>query len=375
MSRLNKYSAWFFVGHAALIAAVLLLIFSQSVSSLSSQTLDRVYQFATALIGLELLVVTALWIRAIVALFYRTWRPGAVSSALLGLGGLGLSGITYGGLVIGAAWGRPLRIRDRQIHPELRIGTEWTRGPTPNTQHLNAATRKALEVLWLHDAQKEHASIPAFSRISWMLAAVGAPAELMDWAHRAALQEIDHTRLCFSLAAGYGGQSHSVQPMPELLLSNLSDNPNPMATLARESILDGCQLEDFNADVALRCSQLCSEPATRQVLEQIAREERSHAEFSWSLTSWLLRQDPAEMGAIVQLAKLQLNSLHRPTAVSRNHQTLVDAADPVQLRLHGRIDDEEWSALWQQRLLQTHARLQALLTTVSHKQPQYSSEP
>ena len=133
MSRLNKYSAWFFVGHAALIAAVLLLIFSQSVSSLSSQTLDRVYQFATALIGLELLVVTALWIRAIVALFYRTWRPGAVSSALLGLGGLGLSGITYGGLVIGAAWGRPLRIRGRQIHPELRIGTEWTRGPTHST--------------------------------------------------------------------------------------------------------------------------------------------------------------------------------------------------------------------------------------------------
>ena len=38
--------------------------------------------------------------------------------------------------------------------------------------------RAALEALWLHDAQKEHASVPAFSRISWMLAAVGAPADV-----------------------------------------------------------------------------------------------------------------------------------------------------------------------------------------------------
>lgn len=110
----------------------------------------------------------------------------------------------------GGAWGRPLRVRGRQLHPELRGGTDWTLGARPDPAGLDPATRRALEALWLHDAQKEHASVPAFSRISWILAALGAPAELLEGAHRAALEEIDHTRRCFALAAGYAGRSHSV---------------------------------------------------------------------------------------------------------------------------------------------------------------------
>ena len=51
-----------------------------------------------------------------------------------------------------------------------------------------------------------------------MLAAVGAPADLLERSFAAAQEEIEHTRLCFALAAGYGGRSHGVEPMPELLL-------------------------------------------------------------------------------------------------------------------------------------------------------------
>jgi hypothetical protein len=106
---------------------------------------------------------------------------------------------------LGGGWGRPLRIRGRQLHPELREGADWTSGDRPDASDLDAATRKALAALWLHDAQKEHASVPAFSRIAWMLAAVGAPAELMAWSHKAALEEIEHAQKCFALAAGYDG--------------------------------------------------------------------------------------------------------------------------------------------------------------------------
>lgn len=191
--------------------------------------------------------------------------------------------IAIGSGVAGGAWGRPLRIRGRQLHPELREGSDWTRGLQPDPTGLDEPTRHALETLWLHDAQKEHASVPAFSRIAWMLAAVGAPAELMEWAHRAALEEIEHTRLCFALAAGYVGRSHTVEPMPDLLLGGLDEKANPLVTLAVESLSDGCQLEDFNADVAAACAEICQEPATRGVLEIITREERTHADFSWAL--------------------------------------------------------------------------------------------
>ncbi|MES2208543.1 MAG: hypothetical protein V4525_17340 [Pseudomonadota bacterium] len=264
-------------------------------------------------------------------------------------------------LAMGAGWGRPLRIRGRQIHPDLREGTDWTRGPRPDPTNLDEPTRQALEALWLHDAQKEHASVPAFSRISWMLAAIGAPAELMEWAHRAALEEIEHTRLCFAIAAGYAGRSHTVEPMPDLLIGGLDTKADPLHTLATESLSDGCQLEDFNADVAEACALICEEPATRTVLLQIASEERSHAEFSWALLTWLLERYPEKIKQAVEKTAIELENYRRPTAVGWDKKHLVAQADPIQLLKHGRLPDERWKELWDKRLTQTQQRLKELL--------------
>jgi hypothetical protein len=261
----------------------------------------------------------------------------------------------------GPAWGRPLRIRGRQLHPELREGSDWTRGLQPDPTGLDEATRHALETLWLHDAQKEHASVPAFSRIAWMLAAVGAPAELMEWAHRAALEEIEHTRLCFALAAGYSGRSHTVEPMPDLLLGGLDEKANPLVTLAVESLSDGCQLEDFNADVAAACAEVCQEPVTRAVLEIIAREERTHADFSWALLTWLLERSPDTVQPAIEKTLAELHNYRRPTAVSRKKRPLVEKADPEQMLKHGRLPDERWGELWDSRLVETQKRVQSLL--------------
>lgn len=264
----------------------------------------------------------------------------------------------FGGM--GGAWGRPLRIRGRQVHPNLRQGSDWTRGQRPHSEDLDDPTRRALEALWLHDAQKEHASVPAFSRISWMLAAVGAPAELVEWSHRAALEEIEHTRLCFALAAGYGERSHSVEPMPELLLG-FDTGRDPLITLAVESLGDGCQLEDFNADVAAECARVCREPITRGVLETIAVEERSHAEFSWALLEWLLARDADRVRPALEEALARLVSYPRPTAVAHDKLALVAAADGALLRSHGRLPDERWAELWDARLTNTIRRVRTLL--------------
>jgi hypothetical protein len=281
---------------------------------------------------------------------------GAVGGWVLGIAAfLALSGA-------GGAWGRPLRIRGRQRHPELKEGSDWTRGDRPDAGRLDEGTRRALEALWLHDAQKEHASVPAFSRISWMLAAVGAPAELIEWSHRAALEEIEHTRLCFALAAGYGGRSYTVQPMPELLDGGLDLKGSPLGVLAAESLCDGCQLEDFNADVAAECAQGCEEPATRAVLERIAREERTHADFSWALVAWLLERDRARVQPTLERALASLERYRRPTAVSWDKRALVERADPAALRAHGRLPDERWSDLWDQRLRETRLRALVLIS-------------
>jgi hypothetical protein len=263
----------------------------------------------------------------------------------------------------GGGWGRPLRVRGRQVHPELREGADWEHGERPDPTGLDAATRAALEALWLHDAQKEHASVPAFARVSWLLAAVGAPADLLRWSHRAAIEEIAHTRLCFALAAGYGGRSHTVAPMPELLSAGLDLDGDAIATLIGESLGDGCLLEDFNADIAAECAAVCEQPVTRRGLERIAREERSHAEFSWAVVTWLVQRDGDAARAALVSAVDKLAGYRRPTAVSAQKFALVQRADPAALRRHGRLPDARWGELWQQRLLRTEQRARALLAT------------
>ena len=44
--------------------------------------------------------------------------------SLVGLAGLGLSFFALLGAAMGGAWGRPLRVRGRQLHPELREGAD-----------------------------------------------------------------------------------------------------------------------------------------------------------------------------------------------------------------------------------------------------------
>lgn len=320
----------------------------------------------TALAGLQTLAGLLALIAGIRAVASGRPAPGSgIAAIILGplfmLGApvmwvLGLFTLTGGG-----AWGRPLRIRGQQRHPSLRAGSDWTQGARPSPAGLDEPTRAALEALWLHDAQKEHASVPAFSRISWLLAAVGAPADLMAWSHRAALEEIEHTRRCFALAAGYAGRSHSVEPMPELLLGGLDLKADPRAVLAAESLADGCQLEDFNADVAAACARVCAEPVTRAVLEQIAAEERSHAEFSWALVAWLLQRDRPHVEAALREALAGLARYPRPTAVSADKRALVAAADPAALLRHGRLPDARWAEIWDARMLATTARITSLL--------------
>jgi hypothetical protein len=303
---------------------------------------------------------------------------GTVLQLLAGVGALFLKGarlrgamaavlapaMWFGGLVglLGyMGWGRPLRVRGRQVFPQLTGGADWTQGERPSVDDLDGAARAALEALWLHDAQKEHASVPAFARIGWILAAVGAPAELMAWSQRAALEEVDHARRCFALAAGYGGRSHTVEPMPDLLLAGLDARGDPLQLLAAESLEDGCLLEDFNADVAAACAAVCTEPVTRAVLQQIAREERSHAEFSWAVLAWTLERSPGPVRSAVARSQRALAAIARPRAVGPALWFMVARADAQSLLRHGRIPDRQLVPLWDQRVAATRARLQFLL--------------
>lgn len=260
--------------------------------------------------------------------------------------------------------GRPLRIRGRAVHAELQPGDAWAEGPAPDCVGLNDATRLALARSWQHDAQTEHASVPAFSRVSWLLIGLGAPPELVMRTHGAALEEITHARRCFALAGGYAGKLQGVMPIPEILTGHLGVTGDPLVALALESLRDGCLIEDFNADVAGRACERTSDPAARALVETIARDERCHAELAWDILEWCLVRGGAKIRRAVAEAAANLPE-QGPGAYPSSDSAIVGAADAAKLIAHGRVPAEELPRIYAVRRTATCERVARLLGAVS----------
>lgn len=104
----------------------------------------------------------------------------------------------------GSSKGRVLRVRSRAQLPEAARGSDWSGDPVALRGELSAPERRTLGELWLLTARMEHASVAAFSQLGLHLAALGAPARLLEATHRAALDEIRHARACFAIVHAIG---------------------------------------------------------------------------------------------------------------------------------------------------------------------------
>jgi hypothetical protein len=147
--------------------------------------------------------------------------------------------------------------------------------------------RDALGRHFAHSAQMEHASIASFNRFSMQLLGLGAPAELVELAQRAALDEVHHARICFAIASEYLGQP--LGPAPLDLSGNLLEERELDAVVAG-TIVEGCVGETLAAVEAGASRDLARVPALRSAWALIAEDEASHAELAWSFVSWAIDQ-------------------------------------------------------------------------------------
>jgi hypothetical protein len=181
--------------------------------------------------------------------------------------------------------GRPLLQDGAAIVAQVRRDDAWTRALDEVT--LSALDRDALAAWWLGAARMEHASVASFAVVSLDLLRLGAPPELLADTHRAALDEIEHARLCFALASRYAGDDLGPAPMPDLA-------PSPAGSLAdfAEALFrEGCIGETLAAvDAAARLT-VARDPAVRAALETIVGDESDHAALAWRTLRWVLRQD------------------------------------------------------------------------------------
>ncbi|MCX4248010.1 hypothetical protein [Paraliomyxa miuraensis] len=308
----------------------------------------------------------------------RRWSIFSLVVAICGvLGGLLLVGLVLliaaaGAGMAGGAWGRPLRVGSRTVGATLRTsmgtalerGHRWADGHRPRVEPLDEATRHALGMMWLHDASKEHGSVPAFAQLTWQLAALGAPAELLARCQHSALQEIDHAQRCFAAAEAYLDTEIGVGPIPAIVSGSSSTRgPVRLACLvARQTLEDGCFIEDLNADFAERAHTLARDSAMRSLTACIAREEREHAALAWDILRFCVELHPRVAAHVrSRLDRLPI-AIEIPYAIST--METIARADPQALAEHGRVPFDEWTPLFEMRRERTLQRVRALLDEV-----------
>lgn len=228
----------------------------------------------------------------------------------------------------GACCGRPFVVEgDVRVAAECGRSDWLTKLSSPEA--LDQATRDALRLAWLRDAKMEHASIGSFARFVLELLAVGAPPELLSDAQRAGEDEVDHAKLCFSLAVRYGSEPIGPSGLPV-------SGALPRATLAESAaaaVREGCIGETIAALVAREQCALATDPEARRALERIAADEERHAELAWSFVRWALgRGDPAVAPAVEQAFSAGIRSARTERAESVSLGVDQDA-----WRAHGRL--------------------------------------
>jgi hypothetical protein len=270
---------------------------------------------------------------------------------------LGALAVMAGGIVLLAGVnasnksvpGRALRVRRKIVVAPLADAAGWRADdPRPDVGSLSAATRDALASFWTESARSEHASVPAFSRLSMTLMALGAPSRLVEAAHRAALDEIEHARVSFAMASAYAGAP--VAPGP---LAELADAPSVTATsladLALESLIDGCLLEGVAAASAAEAAARASDPEVGRVLGEIARQEALHADLAWAIVGWCLETDGVGLSARLEKAT---TGARAPVSPGTAAAKLRD-----QLQTHGVLSDLDWRRLFERTRAAASERL------------------
>ncbi|MGB5220632.1 MAG: ferritin-like domain-containing protein [Polyangiales bacterium] len=194
----------------------------------------------------------------------------------------------------------------------------------PKLQPVPDELRGSLAASWLHAAQTEHASIASFGQFALQLLALGAPADLVERAHMAALDEIEHARICFALASAYGSERYGPGALDAVTGGFSSD----FQTVVCANVDEGCVGETLAALEAQEAARRATDPTVRSALEAIAFDEEQHAQLGWSVWGWALGAAPELRGA---------SEAAFESALAGTRAGLPDDATGEELEAHGRL--------------------------------------
>jgi hypothetical protein len=164
---------------------------------------------------------------------------------------------------------------------------------------LPVSARARLAQRWAERARNEHASVASFGRFSIALMALAAPPALVESAHQAAIDEIDHARLCLSLASAYGGEPLGFGP---LRVDGAFAEVDSLEAAAVATVIEGCVGETIAALEMGEAAAQAGPLAVRLALTAIAEDEARHAELGWAFVRWALGTGDARLAVQVRAA-------------------------------------------------------------------------
>ncbi|MCA9618946.1 MAG: ferritin-like domain-containing protein [Myxococcales bacterium] len=217
--------------------------------------------------------------------------------------------------------GRPLMVGDSARTAPVVAGDAWSHRNVGGTVSaaLDEAQRAELAEHWRRDGLFEHASVASFARFALELMALGAPPELVEGAHRAALDEVAHAKLCFQLASRFAGRDEDPGALEGLRDVTVRAD---LVQLAVATFHEGCVGETIAALVAGEQRERAVDPEVAQALAQIAEDEARHAELAWATVAWALRVGGEAVHDALAAALVDLPS-HLPAMQAPDHEGLV----------------------------------------------------
>lgn len=193
----------------------------------------------------------------------------------------------------GSCCGRPFTASGGQRVADAVLRSDWLTAQVPadTTQRLPDALAARIASEWLADARMEHASIASFARFTLDLLACGAPSQLVEEAQRAALDEVAHARICFTLAARYGTTSYGPGALATADASGAAD----LAGAVRLAFLEGCVGETLAANQARAACEISGDAQVAAALARIAEDEARHAQLAWRFVAWAGAQGAVDL--------------------------------------------------------------------------------
>eukprot|EP00316_Scyphosphaera_apsteinii_P023887 CAMPEP_0119325808 /NCGR_PEP_ID=MMETSP1333-20130426/66736_1 /TAXON_ID=418940 /ORGANISM="Scyphosphaera apsteinii, Strain RCC1455" /LENGTH=335 /DNA_ID=CAMNT_0007333913 /DNA_START=296 /DNA_END=1303 /DNA_ORIENTATION=- len=188
----------------------------------------------------------------------------------------------------GIVMGRPFVVGGHVRHAGIISsgGGDWAVAANPILPATDE-DRAALGAHWMKAALAEHASVASFSQHSLELLACGAPAHLVEAAHQAARDEVEHAKMAFGLASAY----LDIEVRPSALNTTTMEHTSSIAMLASSVLRDGCIAETTAAMEAALAAASCNDPVVQLVLLQTAKDEARHASLAWDTLQWALHSD------------------------------------------------------------------------------------